>query len=282
MIGREDDALALERRQRRAERAQRSRRTPTARVRGRSEARHPEPARDEPAGPAAERGEKGTTVDRHGLASRTRVDASNGSSGPQRSPHAHAARHRNHRPDAGDPEPEPKGSYDFMRPLFRDEESRKSFEFPVEYMFKDVPKTGRHEDYIRYTLDEMDTFGIERALIGVAPTTRPAQRALKQHPDRFLPSCGVDPNEGMEAVREIVRAVRGSSGSRPSARSRRAASRRCRSTTSASTRSTRSACELDLPIFVLRRRARAAHPDGARRRSSSSTRSAGSSRSSSS
>ena len=32
-----------------------------------------------------------------------------------------------------------KGSYDFMRPLFRDEESSRSFDFPVDYMFKDVP-----------------------------------------------------------------------------------------------------------------------------------------------
>ena len=28
-----------------------------------------------------------------------------------------------------------------------------SFDFPVEYMFKDVPKTGRSEDYIKYTLE---------------------------------------------------------------------------------------------------------------------------------
>jgi hypothetical protein len=58
----------------------------------------------------------------------------------------------------GIPSPDPKGSYDFMKPLFRDEESRRSFEFPVEYMFKDVPKTGRHEDYIQYTLDKMASF----------------------------------------------------------------------------------------------------------------------------
>ncbi|HVH18943.1 MAG TPA: amidohydrolase, partial [Myxococcota bacterium] len=53
----------------------------------------------------------------------------------------------------GIPSPEPKRNYDFMRPLFRDKESRDSFDFPVEYMFKDVPQTGRHEDYIKYTLE---------------------------------------------------------------------------------------------------------------------------------
>ena len=105
----------------------------------------------------------------------------------------------------GIPSPEPKRSYDFMRPLFRDKESLESFEFPVEYMFKDVPKTGRHEDYIRYTLEQMDKHGIERALIGTSLRDETGKRALRQHPDRFIPSCGTDPNRGMEDVRDIVR-----------------------------------------------------------------------------
>ena len=46
------------------------------------------------------------------------------------------------------PSPEEKRVYDFMRPLFRDKESRKSFDFPVEYMFKDVPKVTKLEDNI--------------------------------------------------------------------------------------------------------------------------------------
>ena len=50
------------------------------------------------------------------------------------------------------PSPEEKRVYDFMRPLFLDKESRQSFEFPVEYMFKDVPKVGKQEDYIGYTV----------------------------------------------------------------------------------------------------------------------------------
>ena len=105
----------------------------------------------------------------------------------------------------GIPSPDPKRSYDFMRPLFRDKESLQSFEFPVEYMFKDVPKTGRHEDYIRYTLEQMDKHSIERALIGTSLHDETGKRALRQHPDRFIPSCGTDPNRGMEDVRDIVR-----------------------------------------------------------------------------
>jgi hypothetical protein len=92
-----------------------------------------------------------------------------------------------------------------MRPLFRDRESREAFAFPVEYMFKDVPKTGSHDDYIAYTLGLMDRFGIEKALIGVSLADQTGQRALRGHPDRFLASCGTDPNLGMEDVRNIVR-----------------------------------------------------------------------------
>ncbi|MEE2677633.1 MAG: amidohydrolase family protein [Myxococcota bacterium] len=105
----------------------------------------------------------------------------------------------------GIPSADAKPSYDFMRPLLRDAESLKSFEFPVEYMFKDVPKAGTRDDYIRYALDEMDTYGIERALIGVGLEDKTGQQALRQHPDRFLPSCGVDPNRGVSALRHIER-----------------------------------------------------------------------------
>jgi predicted TIM-barrel fold metal-dependent hydrolase len=105
----------------------------------------------------------------------------------------------------GIPSPDPKPAYDFMRPLFRDAESLRSFEFPVEYMFKDVPKTGRREDYIKYTLEEMDKYGIERALIGVSSGDATSAQALRRHPDRFLPSCGVDPNQGVDALRHIQR-----------------------------------------------------------------------------
>ena len=96
----------------------------------------------------------------------------------------------------GIPSPDPKPSYDFMRPLFRDPESLRSFDFPVEYMFKDVPQTGRREDYIKYTLQQMDQYGIERALIGVGEGDGTSVEALRRHPDRFVPSCGVEEDRG--------------------------------------------------------------------------------------
>ena len=78
----------------------------------------------------------------------------------------------------GIPSADAKPRYDFMRPLLRDAESLQSFDFPVEYMFKDVPKAGTHDDYIRYALEEMDAHGIERALIGVGLEDKTGQQAL--------------------------------------------------------------------------------------------------------
>jgi predicted TIM-barrel fold metal-dependent hydrolase len=107
----------------------------------------------------------------------------------------------------GVPSGEQKRSYDFMRPLLRDEESLRSFEFPVQYMFKDFPKVSKQEDYITYTLQLMDKYGIERAMTGVSLDDPNANNnvAVKKHPDRFIASCSCDPNRGMEGVRDIVR-----------------------------------------------------------------------------
>jgi hypothetical protein len=107
----------------------------------------------------------------------------------------------------GVPSGEQKRSYDFMRPLLRDEESLRSFEFPVQYMFKDFPKVSKQEDYITYTLELMDKYRIERAMTGVSLGDPNANNnvAVKKHPDRFIASCGCDPNRGMEGVRDIVR-----------------------------------------------------------------------------
>jgi len=105
----------------------------------------------------------------------------------------------------GIPSEEAKRSYEFLRPLLRDRESLKSFDFPVEYMFKDVPTFSNLGDRIHYTLREMDTYGIERALIGVSASDEVGRRALKDHPDRFIPSCGTEPNDGMADVRNIQR-----------------------------------------------------------------------------
>ena len=105
----------------------------------------------------------------------------------------------------GLPSEEAKRTYDFMRPLFKDKPSLESFDFPVEYMFKDVPTFSKLGDRITYTLEQMDAFNIERALIGISLTDEAAKTALRQHPDRFIASCGTEPNDGMEDIRNIVR-----------------------------------------------------------------------------
>lgn len=95
--------------------------------------------------------------------------------------------------------------YEFLTPQLRDRDSREEFEFPVEYMFKDVPKAAAEaQDPVEHALALMDHYGIEQALIGAGSEDQ--NRALKSHPDRFLPSIGVDPNGGTAAVQQIVKA----------------------------------------------------------------------------
>jgi predicted TIM-barrel fold metal-dependent hydrolase len=105
------------------------------------------------------------------------------------------------------PDPHARGWYDFMKPLLLDRESRESFAMPAQYMFKDLPETAGVPDYTAYTLEQMDRYGIERALIGVDASDPTACAALRGHPDRFVGSHHVDPNRGMDAVRALKRAV---------------------------------------------------------------------------
>jgi predicted TIM-barrel fold metal-dependent hydrolase len=110
----------------------------------------------------------------------------------------------------GLPEGHKKNWYGFLRKGFMDEES-KDMEFPAQYMFKEVPKDiDESADPIKVVLEEMDHFNIERAMLGIggrADVERSnSHRALLEHPDRFFGSYEVDPNLGMNAVRDLVRA----------------------------------------------------------------------------
>src|SRR6185369_13341356 len=97
--------------------------------------------------------------------------------------------------------------YDFMKPLLMDQESREMFKMPAEYMFKAIPTVRNSDDYIGIALDEMDKHGIEKAMISVRFGNPLGARAMKEHPSRFIPSFAVNPNLGMEGVRELRRAV---------------------------------------------------------------------------
>jgi len=91
--------------------------------------------------------------------------------------------------------------YDFIREQLKDGST--DMDFPVEYMFKNVPKElYGADDPVSITLHEMDRFGIEIGLIGCEDEV--SQKALTDHPDRFVPSGHVDPNRGMDGIRHMV------------------------------------------------------------------------------
>jgi predicted TIM-barrel fold metal-dependent hydrolase len=92
--------------------------------------------------------------------------------------------------------------YDFIRKQTKDRASKEEMQFPAEYMFKQVPKDLPTDDPISVTLHEMDKYGIEAGLIGVSDAT--SRLALKQHPDRFVPSGNItDPNDVTGSVRAL-------------------------------------------------------------------------------
>src|SRR5215471_3388651 len=97
--------------------------------------------------------------------------------------------------------------YSFITKQTKDAQSKGEYDFPVEYMFKGVPDEHHVEDGdpVDMTLREMDRWGVEKGLIGVGPGSD-SERALKDHPDRFIGGISTDPNRGMDAVRDIRKA----------------------------------------------------------------------------
>ena len=91
-----------------------------------------------------------------------------------------------------------RGWYEFMKPLFMDEESRHHFEMPAQYMFKNIPDVGEQSDYIAYTIQQMDTHGIDRAMLGIDDDNAVSEAAIKtlsQPLLRLLP-CQPQPRDG--------------------------------------------------------------------------------------
>jgi hypothetical protein len=97
-------------------------------------------------------------------------------------------------------------TYAFITQQTKDAESKGEFTFPAQYMFKDVPAEHHStEDPVSITLREMDRYNIERGLVGVSKDSD-GERAFREHPDRFIPDLGVDPNDGVDALRAMTRA----------------------------------------------------------------------------
>src|SRR4029077_12158923 len=78
--------------------------------------------------------------------------------------------------------------YDFLRSQLHDKESLEDFDFPVQYIFKDVPKLDEQADPVATLLGLMDQYGIEKGMIGASKVGDQAYRAIKDHPDRFFGS----------------------------------------------------------------------------------------------
>ena len=104
----------------------------------------------------------------------------------------------------GFPDPDPSRLYDFFRVNIKDQSSKEQM-FPVEYLFKGnvPPALDEHLDPIGVTLNTMDHWGIQRALIGVESEV--GEQALRRHPDRFIGSCSADANKGLAEIRKIRR-----------------------------------------------------------------------------
>jgi predicted TIM-barrel fold metal-dependent hydrolase len=109
----------------------------------------------------------------------------------------------------GIPTGDPSRWYEFLRKQLLDRESREEFEFPAQYMFKDVPHFEKSmDDPVSYVLAQMDHHGISMAMLGSSFHNDESQKTITAHPDRFFGSFEVDPNRGMESVRELEAAVK--------------------------------------------------------------------------
>ncbi len=99
---------------------------------------------------------------------------------------------------------EKKATYDFFRPLLHDKQSLEEFEFPAEYMFKQVPDVvDPGVDPIEYVVEKMDAFGIQQAVTGMSDKGIEAKR---RYPGRFHLNMRADPNNGVDTVRAMFAA----------------------------------------------------------------------------
>jgi len=98
--------------------------------------------------------------------------------------------------------------YETMRRQMLRDAGSQDMAMPAEYMFHDVQhrEVDESADPVAVTLTEMDRCGVEVGLISLGAAPDAAERALTGHPDRFVPSLTLDPNRGIDGVRELVAA----------------------------------------------------------------------------
>lgn len=92
-------------------------------------------------------------------------------------------------------------TYRFLDGALKDAGS-KEMTMPAEYMFRQVPGyLSEGADPVEVTLGEMDHCGVAMGMIHMGGDV--AERALGEHPDRFIPCVDVDPNDGVAGLRRI-------------------------------------------------------------------------------
>jgi len=93
-----------------------------------------------------------------------------------------------------------------LGPQLKDRESA-GFEHPASYLFRNLPAARFADDPLVAVLAEMDRFGVEQALVGFDAGNDVALRAMRDHADRFVFSCEVNPQAGTAATRGLRAAV---------------------------------------------------------------------------
>jgi len=86
-----------------------------------------------------------------------------------------------------------------FRPLIKDQQTLESFKMPAQYMFKDIPETRNVDDYVSWTVDQMDRFNIDKALIGWNEN-KTSYRAKEKFGDRFFFDLPCDAEVGLSAI----------------------------------------------------------------------------------
>ena len=100
---------------------------------------------------------------------------------------------------------------EFSEGAIRDAGSKSGvFEHPAGYMFKTVPQLEddevNPEGFATAALREMDRWGVEAGMVPVSFDEPIGRHLVTTHGNRFFGSWMVDPNRGMDAVRELERA----------------------------------------------------------------------------
>ena len=89
-----------------------------------------------------------------------------------------------------------------------DPAAQKAAKAALGSLFGAAPEIPDDRDPVEFTLSAMDRHGVATAVINLEGPEGPAARALRAHPTRFIATVAVDPNHGMEAVRDLEHAVR--------------------------------------------------------------------------